>query len=219
MGTKVVGRLSGWEDGDVGGQTIYMKLEEGSNLVRCVSSPYQYYSHFMPDVTGQIRKVNCCLKDCPACANAKEDKEQAKPRWLVAVLNDKTNSVCVLELGPQVFKQIKALASQKNNKGQITWGDPRGYQVDIVRGAKGANPLYSVVPQPKNPLTDEEKTMIRAAMEKLDLQAMVEVPTPDEVREKLGLEVVKKVAVAESDDDAPPPSDDSDSDLFDFDQK
>lgn len=219
MSTKTIGKLGSWEDGDVGVQTSYMSLEEGSNTIRCVSSPYQFYSHFITDATGQMRKVHCCLKDCPACAAAKEDKEQAKPRWYVAVLNRKVDAVQVLEIGPQVFKGIKALTAQKNSKGQVVWGDPRGYDVDIVRGPKGTNPLYSVVPQPKEALTDEEKTMIRFAMEKLDLQSMVEAPTPDEIREKLGMGVVaKKAEPMPSDDDAPPPSDEDDS-MFDFDAK
>ena len=53
--------------------------------------------------------------------------------------------------------------------------------------------------------------------EKVDLQSMVEAPTPDEIREKLGMEKVKE-APAES-DDSPPPSDESDEDLFNFDAK
>jgi hypothetical protein len=217
--TKIVGKLDSWSDASVGGQTSFMNLEEGSNIVRCVSSPYEYNCHFIPDATGQTRKVHCCLKDCPACAAAKDPKEESKPRWLVAVLNAKTNTVQVLELGPQVVKQIKALTTQKNAKGAIVWGDPRGFEIDIVRGPKGSNPLYSVVPQPKQPLTDEEKTLIRATMEKLDLQKMIEPPTPAEVCEKLGMEAVKAPAVVDDTDSPPPSDDDSESDLFDFDAK
>lgn len=221
MDTKVVGKLDSWDSGDVGVQTQFLNLEEGSNIVRCVSSPYQFYSHFTEDATGQTRKVRCCLKDCPVCARG----EVAKPRWYVAVLNRKTEAVSILELGPQVFKAIKALAGQKNSKGQIVWGDPRGYDIDIVRGPKGANPLYSVVPQPKEALTDEEKTSIRAAMEKLDLQSMVEAPSPDDIREKLGLKpATKKVqnSFADEDDAATETSDivasDDDDGIFDFDK-
>ena len=218
--TKIVGKLDSWDSSDITPQTSFMNLEEGDNIVRCVSSPYQSYSHWLEDTTGQTRKVRCCLKDCPACKLAgDDDKKKAKARWLVAVLNRKTDSVAVVELGPQVVRGIKAVAGQKNGKGQLVFGDPRGYDLNIKRGPKGSNPLYTVLPYPKEALTDEEKAMIRSAMEKLDLQAMVEPPTPDEICEKLGIEVVKSTPAVD-DTDSPPPSTDDDSDsLFDFDAK
>jgi hypothetical protein len=207
MANRVVGQLSSWGDGDTG-TSDFVRLEEGSNVFRCISSPYQFYSHWVEDATGQKRKVHCAMKDCPVCSRG----DNAKPSWYVAVLSDKTGKGGILEIGAQIFKQIKGLAMKK------AWGDPRAYKIDIIRAPKGSQPLYTVSPEPKEPLTDEEKATAKEFMGRVDLQSMVEAPTPEAIAEKLGLEVKAKTKVAAVvDDDVPPPSEDGDGDFnFDF---
>ena len=200
--TKTVGKLDSWDNGDVGSQTSFLNLEEGSNIMRVVSSPWQTYSHFTLDATGQNRKVQCALKDCPVCARG----EESKPRWLIAVLSRKTGNVMVLEIGPQVFKQIRDLAKKPK------WGDVRGYDIDIVKGPKGSQPLYIVSPEPKEPLEQSDKDKVKAAMEKFDLQKLTAAPTPEELCEKLG--IAQKANVAAVEEDVPADNDDSD---FNFD--
>jgi len=190
MSTKVIGRLESWDAGDVEEKSTFIKLEEGSNILRCVTSPFQFYSHWTTDASGKQTKVKCCLKDCPVCARG----EDPQARWYVAclVLDEKNSKVGILEIGTQIFKGIKSLTTLKNSKGVVVWGDPRGYAINITRHPKGANPLYTVTPQPKEPLTDEEKNLIKSAMETIDLQKMSAAPTPQEISKKLGLEVPKK---------------------------
>lgn len=207
MSVKSVGKLDSWDSADVGNND-FMKIEEGDNIVRIVSSPYQFYSHWVDDVSGQNRKVRCALKDCPACGMGNE----AKPHWFVAVLNRKTDKVCIAEIGPQIMKQIKSLTQQKNHKGVLMYGDPRTYDVNFKRGPKGSQPLYVVLPLEKEPLADEEKTKIKSFMEKTDLQKMTEAPAPSEIREKLGLDSpAKKVTGKSTESDG-----DSSVDDFDF---
>lgn len=198
--TKTVGKLDGWESGEVGGSD-FMSLDEGSNPVRIVSSPFQTYSHFTKDDSGQNRKVRCALKDCPVC----ERGEKASPRWFIAVLNRKTGKPAILEIGPQIFKGIKLLVNNKK------WGDVRGYDVDFVRGPKGAQPLYVVSPEPKENLTNEEKELIKEFMGRTDLNELCVAPTPEELCEKLGIPSKKSAAKPAAGSDF----DDSD---FDFDK-
>ena len=61
MSTKIIGKLDSWEDADLGGND-FMTLDEGSNLVRVVTSPYQFYVVWTVDASGQKRKVRSAVK-------------------------------------------------------------------------------------------------------------------------------------------------------------
>lgn len=201
MVTRVVGKLDSWEEADLGGND-FMSLEEGSNVVRLISSPYQFYIHWTKDATDSTRKVRCALNDCPLCQRG----EKATARWYVAVINRKNDKPSVLEMGPQIFKQIVGLSKKKK------WGDPKRYDIDIERQPKGSQPLYVVSPEPKEPLSDEEKAMVKEFAENTDLNKMVVAPSPEEVREMVG--------ISETEDDQEEVDnvfDDSDDDDFNFD--
>jgi hypothetical protein len=210
MGTRVVGKLDSWGDADLGGND-FMNLEEGSNPVRLLTSPYQFYIHWTKDATGANRKVRCALEGCPLC----QQGEKATARWYVSVLNRKTNKPAILEIGPQIFKQILGLA--KKDK----WGDPRRYDLDVERQPKGSQPLYVVAPEPKEPLSDDEKAMVKEFNARMDLAKMTAPPTPDEVREKVGLTPTSKASSSvDNSFDEPLNADsvsDDDDDDFDFD--
>lgn len=176
MSTKVVGKLDSWDDADLGGSD-FMDLVEGENPIRLLTSPYQFYVHWCNDVSGARRKIRCSLDGCPLC----QQGEKAVARWYVNVINRKTERCAVVEIGPQIFKQILGLAKKKK------WGDPRAYDINIERQPKGSQPLYVVSPEPKEPLSDEEVNMVKEFNAKTDLNKMTEVPTPDQVREKMGM--------------------------------
>ncbi len=193
MSVKTVGKLDNWGDADLGGND-FMNLEEGENPVRLVSQPFQFYIHWTKDATGANRKVRCALEGCPLCQTG----ERATARWYVNVINRKTENCAVLEIGPQIFKQVLGLAKKE------TWGNPRKYDVNIERQPKGSQPLYIVSPVPHKPVTDDEKGMVKEFTARVDLVKMTESPTPDEVREKVGLpSELQKSTVDNSFEDAP----------------
>ena len=177
MVTKVVGELDDWGDADLGGND-FMKLEEGNNVVRIFTKPYQFYTVWTADATGKQRKIRSAVENCPLVQRG--DKPSA--RWYVGVL-DRRNGArpSILEVGPQIFKQILGLRKK------ATWGDPRAYDIDIERQPKGSQPLYIVSPEPKVVLTNEEKAGIREFLSRVDLVKMTESPTPEEVREQIGI--------------------------------
>ena len=211
MGTKVVGKLENWADADLGGND-FMQLEEGNNPIRMITSPYQFYIHWSKDATGANRKVRCALDGCPLC----HDGERAAARWYIGVINRKTNKPAIMEIGPQIFKQMLGLAKKEK------WGDPRKYDVDIERQPKGSQPLYIVSPEPKEALSDEDKGMAKEFLAKIDLSKMSAAPTVDEVREKMGLAHKQSESAVSNDfDDAAPVAsteETSDDDDFDFDK-
>jgi hypothetical protein len=176
MSTKVVGKLDSWDEADLGGSD-YMNLDEGSNRIRVITSPYQFYSHWAIDQAGVNRKVRCALDGCPLC----QQGERAVARWVFGVINYKSNKPAIIEIGPQIYKQIHAFS--KNPR----WGDPRKYSMDIVRQPKGSQPLYIVTPEPKEAMTDEEKAMAKEFMARVDFSKLSAAASPEEVREKMGM--------------------------------
>jgi len=208
MGTKIVGKLDDWTDGDTGGND-FMTLEEGSNIVRIVTSPYQFYVAWTQDASGQNRKIRSAVEGCPLVQRG----EKIQPRWFVGVLHRENNggfTPKILEAGRQIFQQIVALRKREK------WGDPRAYDINIERQPKGSQPLYVVMPEPKDKLSEDEIEAIKATFAsaknpdgRIDLGKMTEAPTPEEVRQQLGIE---EKAVAVSDDSG---SDDDDDFNFD----
>lgn len=190
MSTRVVGKLDDWGDADLGGND-FMNLEEGSNIVRLLGSPYQFYIHWTKDETGANRKVRCALDGCPLCQRG----ERASARWYVPVINRKNGRCSILELGPQIFKQILGLS--KKDK----WGNPKKYDVDIERQPKGSQPLYIVSPEPKENLTESEVAMAKEFVSRIELAKMVEAPSVEELKEKLGMAVPKAAAASKVDND------------------
>lgn len=204
MGTKIVGKLDDWTDGDTGGND-FLTLEEGSNIVRIVTSPYQFYVAWTQDASGQNRKIRSAVEGCPLVQRG----EKIQPRWFVGVLHREQNGYTpkILEVGRQIFQQIVAL--RKRDK----WGDPRAYDINIERQPKGSQPLYVVMPEPKEKLSEDEIESIKSTFAstknpdgRIDLAKLTEAPTPEEVRKQLGLEVEATVASgsdvsADSDDD------------------
>lgn len=208
MGTRVVGKLDDWGDADLGGND-FMQLDEGSNIVRLISSPHQFYIHWTKDATGATRKIRCALDGCPVC---KQGVDRAQTRWFVAVINRKTKKPAILEIGLQVYKGILGLAKKEK------WGEPRKYDLDIERQPKGSQPLYIVSPEPKEPLTDAEKEMVKDFLANTDLVKMTAASTIDEVNEKLGLPTESPNSSVDNDfgDSSSDSSNSSDDDDFDF---
>lgn len=203
MGTRVVGKLDNWGDADLGGGNDFMDLKQGENPVRLITSPYQFYVHWCTDVTGAKRKVRCALDGCPLCQNG----EKASARWYVNVINRESGRCAIVEIGPQIFKQILGLA--KKDK----WGDPRKYDINIERQPPGSQPLYVVSPEPKEKLDDDEVAMVKEFNARIDLNKMTEAPTPEMVREKVGMAPEPSSDSVSNDFDD---TDDDDDDDFDF---
>jgi len=174
MVTKVIGELDDWGDADLGGND-FMKLEEGSNIVRVATKPYQFYTVWTEDATGKQRKIRSAVENCPLVQRG----EKPSARWYVGVVSRKTGKPSILEIGPQIYKQVLGLRKKE------AWGDPRAYDLDIERQPKGSQPLYIVSPLPKSGLTADEKGALREFLSRVDLVKMSAAPTAEEVREQL----------------------------------
>lgn len=184
MSQITIGEVS-WEDVQVpgggrgDGESDFMQLDLGDNRGRVLSNPQQFAAHWVVDETGKNRKVNCATSGCPVCQRGQDgDKPQA--RWLIKFLSRKDSKVKLLEIGSQILKGLKILVNNPD------WGAVSEYDVNIVRGPKGAQPLYTVTPGRRVPLTTEEKQALSTFNERVEISRFVEAPTPADVAKKLG---------------------------------
>jgi hypothetical protein len=170
------GEIEDWGEVDVKTGSDFMKLNEGDNVVRIVTKPYQFQVSWLKDPTGTSRKVrSACDPKCPLVRRG----EKLQKRWYVGVIERRSNACRILEASSQIMAGIK------NHADDPDWGDPRGYDINIKRAAPGSQPLYSVLAKPKKSLTDEDRTKVEAFLKATDFQKMVKPPTPEEVAERL----------------------------------
>ena len=175
-----------WED-DVPGdrkensKDLFLRLAEGSNEVRLVTRPYQYLVHKYKKDPGNPKdfgtKVSCSAihGSCPLCTQG----DKAKPRWLLGVIERKSGTYKILDVGYAVFQQIRKLA--KNAK----WGDPTKYDLDVlVDPHGGATGYYTVQPLSKEPLTAQDQ-VIRDNADLEELKRRVTPPTPGDVEKRI----------------------------------
>lgn len=175
--------LTSWDEVEIkqGGQkaNLYMRLDQGSNVIRCVTKPFQYQVHNYKEEgdTGFGDKVMCSAhhQSCAVCALG----DRPKRRWLVGVIERKTQSFKILDIGSQVFKSIKELSHDED------YGEPGLYDIDLkVDKQGGATGYYTVIPKPPKPLSANDVS-IKETVDVDDLIRRCTPPTPDKVVERL----------------------------------
>jgi hypothetical protein len=177
MSEMKFGELASWEDADVNsGGNDFMALKEGANQVRIFTNPFQFVVHWVKDASGSNRKVKCAIQNCPVCKQG----IKSQTRWFLGVIERSTQCCKILEISSQIYNGIK------NNASDPDWGNPSNYDINIIRGPKGSQPLYTVTPKPQKPLLADEKVSIKNFLERVDLSKFTQPPTPNEVLEKVG---------------------------------
>jgi hypothetical protein len=179
MADKKYGQV-GWDEGNVSTGTDFMNLEQGDNLVRVFTNPYQFIVHWVKDSSGATKKVKCAVEDCPLCKRG----IKAQYRWFLGVIDRKSGEPKLLEISSQVYIGIK------NHVSEPAWGDVKMYDVNIKRGPKGAQPLYTVMGIPdKRPLNADEQALVDDFNERVEVTKFTQPSTPEEIAEKLGTSV------------------------------
>lgn len=183
MSEIVFGEID-WNDGDAGAgqsKTEFMRLSQGTSTVRVMGNPVQFYVHWLDLPDGSKRKVNSPVGDPSLVRELDEMDFKRKPRWIVKVLDVQDGTFKLLEIGPQIYNGIRALFNNPK------WGRVTEYDIDIIRGKPGTNPLYSVQPNPKSKLGVEFRDAFTEFKDSINLDALTKPADPDEVREMLGL--------------------------------
>lgn len=140
----------------------YLNMKDpGQYKIRIVSSPHQYFCHWVETVDGRRRKVNAtCDSTDPIVADQGKGPQK---KWLLKVLHLNGDGggpeLKILDAGRQILSQIKALHTDEENFGNVS-----KYDIIIKKGQKGENPLYTVqalgsASSPR-PLNEVEKELI-----------------------------------------------------------
>jgi hypothetical protein len=159
---------------------LFLRLQEGSNELRLVTSPFQYLVHKYKKEgdAGFGQKVGCSIMHgaCPLCALG----DKAKARWFYGVIDRKTGLYKILDVSFSVFGSIRKLARNTQR-----WGDPTKYDIDIVVDKNGgATGYYSVQPISKEPLSATDQ-QIKDNADLEDLKRRCTPPTAEQVQKRM----------------------------------
>lgn len=121
----------------------YMKLQEGENTFRVLSSAIVGYEYFNKDSKPVRSKTP--FTNTPA--DIKENGS-VKHFWAFVVYSYRAEKAQILEITQSSIQTgIKALV--QNPK----WGDPKNYDLTITRTGSGLDSEYSVMPNPHETFT------------------------------------------------------------------
>jgi len=169
-----------WNAADSGTKSDFLRLEEGENTVRVMGNPVQFYIHWVVTPDGSRRKVNSPV-DHPELVRRLEDSGfRRQPRWLIKVLDRSDDEFRILEVGPQIYNGVKALFNNSR------WGKVTAYDLTIGKGPKGSQPLYSVTPNPKEPLSSDFKTRFVDFNDRVNVEKLISPSSASDVQEVMG---------------------------------
>lgn len=166
-------------DGKGKGKDQYLKLKPGSNLIRVLTLPHQFYQHKykIDGDKGYGHRLFCSAKHgfCPVCAKG----DKPKKRWLLGVIDRNSNTYKILDISWSVLNDIQTYARDED------WGDPIQYDFDIVVNPHGG-PVgyYKAVAKPKRPLSAQD-LLTKEQVNLDDLVRKCTPPDPKKVEERL----------------------------------
>jgi hypothetical protein len=149
-----------------GGGGNYMKFNQGANQIRIVGASddgglIQGMIGWGTTAEGGRKPYRWKIgEEVPAGV---EDKP--KQFWAMIVWNYKENKIQILELTQAKLRQgILILANDDE------WGDPRKYDLKIVKTGEGLETTYELTPSPHKKRGDEINAAVKAM--KINLQAL-----------------------------------------------
>jgi len=171
---------SATESSQKNNRDAFLRLSPGSNVVRLITMPHQYYQHkYKVNPTDKFgQRITCSTPSgtgCPIC----DKGDKPKKRWYVGVIDKKTGTSKILDFSFAVLKGIQAYANDED------WGSPLNYDIDIVVDPNGgATGYYTVVAKPKKPLNASE-LQLKDAFDAEELVRRTVPPSFSQVAEKL----------------------------------
>lgn len=123
-------------------QSNYFKFEAGPNKLRILSEPIFGYEYWNKD-NKPVRSKEA-FTETPTDARLNDEGEfQQKFFWAFIVWNYKANRMQLLEVTQvSIQRQITDLIENAD------WGDPRGYDLTILKKGEKLNTEYTVQPAP-----------------------------------------------------------------------
>ena len=177
-----------WNSGDTGSgekKNLYMRLTEGENVVRIMGNPIQFYVHWVTTPDGSKRKVVSPINSPSLVTRLEDSGFRRQAKWMIKVLDRSDDDFKVLEVRSQIYNGVRALYNNPK------WGKVTAYDLSVMRGPKGSQPLYSVTPNPKEKLDSSFKSKFQEFNESLDMEKLIAPATVEFVCETMGWDTNK----------------------------
>jgi len=129
-----------------GGGGDYTRFAKGETLIRILSKPLMYWLEFVDK--KPVRKPFEIHKPAPK----PQGDQKVKQAWALIVYNYNTSKIEVCEITQVTIK----LAIENYNK-NAKWGNPFAYDLAINKTGEGLDTEYSVIANPKEPVSDVVK--------------------------------------------------------------
>lgn len=150
----------------------YMKLEEGKNSFRVLSSAITGYIYFVDKKPVRVKSYDA-VPD--AVKQEKDSRLKAKHFWAFVVFNRKAKQVQIIEIKQRTV--MNGITTLVNNP---KWGNPKKYDIVVSKTKTGATEKdveYSVIPEP--PIGAVEPAILKLYQDMhVDLNALYEGKDP-----------------------------------------
>ena len=149
------------------GSSTYMKFEQGENKFRIVGTVED--GGFITGMVGWVGEKKGDRKPFrwKVDEKAPDERFSDKPKEFFAILvfNYAVNRVQVVEITQRGLKDelISYIEDEE-------WGDPRKYDIAVIKSGEGRDTRYAMVPKPHKKMTDEQREIIKNT--KADLTAL-----------------------------------------------
>lgn len=127
----------------------YMKLEEGDNTFRVLSSAVVGYEYW--NTEGRPIRLKKYPETLPSDIRRERDgTSRIKHFWAFTVWNYSVGKVQMLEITQSTIQNgIRNLVSD------VDWGNPKGYDIKIIRSGEGLETEYTINPKPHSAVKPE----------------------------------------------------------------
>jgi hypothetical protein len=128
----------------------YMKLEDGENNFRILSSAITGWEYWINDVNDEGKAIRKPVRIKPDGQVGMDFADNTKHFWAFVVYNQDAKRIQILEITQRTIQ--KAIMALIKN---VKWGDPKNYDITIVKSGKDLDTEYTVTPNPKEELDKE----------------------------------------------------------------
>jgi len=149
--------------------TNYMKLEEGDNTFRILSSAITGYEYWT--VENKPVRSKAYPKETPNAKREKDGSVRVRHFWAFVVFEYRTKSIKIMEITQKtIMDAMYALILDED------WGDVKAYDIKINKTGEGLETKYAVMPKNKTELAHDVKE--KYEMTPIHLEALYEGGDP-----------------------------------------
>jgi hypothetical protein len=150
----------------------FLRIEQGSRKIRLLPAKGKHYrTHWLP---VQKKTALCEGQKCPHCRVNVPSKHET----LFKVIDRETGKLMVMALGTQVLNQVMAQRVIFSERAGNTTDQLTDYNLVVIRGPKGSNPLYQAVLREKVGPEQNAEDLAALKADKTNLTDFMRKPLP-----------------------------------------